>query len=165
MKVFEKCRFLLERRSIRNFLDKEVSNELLEELFEICRWSPTSRNSQSYYFIVIKNKEIIKFLSEVREPAYPISKAPLAVAICGDPEKSKRYIQDADIAAYHLMLAAWCLGLGTCWIAAMDREDVKEILGVPQNHYIATVTPLGWPASIPAAPPRKPAKEFYRIIE
>jgi hypothetical protein len=47
----------------------------------------------------------------------------------------------------------------------MDRPEVKEKIGVPADHYVATVTPLGWPMEIPAAPPRKPAREFYRIIE
>ncbi|MEO0285420.1 MAG: nitroreductase family protein [candidate division WOR-3 bacterium] len=158
-------RLLVERRSIREFLDKEVPEDTLKELFEICRWAPTARNSQSYYFIVIKSKSLIKLLSEVRTPATPIGRAPMAVAICGDPDKSSRYIEDACIAAYHFMLAAWSLGLGTCWIGGMDRNDVKEKLGIPQTHYIATITPLGWPAYIPTPPPRKPAEDFYRIIE
>jgi len=156
---------LIKRRSIRNFKKEPIPDELLEELFEICRWAPTARNSQSYYFIVIKNKEIIKFLSEIREPAKPIGNAPMAVAICSDPQKSKRYIQDGCIAAYHFMLAAFCLGLGTCWIADMDRNEVKERLEIPYEHYIATITPLGFPEFIPSPPPRKDAKEFYKIIE
>jgi len=159
------CEILLTRRSIRHFKSEPVPDEILEQLFELCRWAPTARNSQSYYFIVIKDQNLIKFFSEIREAARPIGNAPMAIAVCADPEKSRRYIQDGCIAAYHLMLAAWCLGLGTCWIADMDRDEVKEKLGIPKNHYVATITPIGWPEYIPEPPPRKPAKEFYRILE
>ncbi len=161
----EKYRILVERRSVRRFKRDAIPDSVLDTLFEICRWAPTASNSQSYYFILIKNPEIINFLANIREPAKPIGDAPYVVAVCADPEKSRRYTQDGDIAAYHFMLAAWSLGLGTCWIADMDRPEVKEKLGIPLTHYVATVTPLGWPEEIPQAPPRKPAKEFYRVIE
>lgn len=159
------CSVLSERRSIRNFKREPISDGVMQELMKLCRWAPTARNSQSYYFIVIKKPEIIGALSEIRGPAKPIGNAPIAVAICGDPEKSRRFIQDACIAAYHFMLASWCLGLGTCWIADMDRPEVKEMLGIPKEHYIATVTPLGWPEEVPPPPPRKPGEEFFRTIE
>jgi nitroreductase len=158
-------KILVERRSIRSFKRDPVPETVMQELFELSRWAPTARNSQSYYFVVIKNPELIRFLSEIREPAKPIGNAPCAVAICADPGKSRRYIQDGCIAAYHFMLAAWSLGLGTCWIADMDRPEVKEKLGIPNDHYVATVTPLGWPEVIPDPPPRKPAGDFFRIIE
>jgi nitroreductase len=53
------------------------------------------------------------------------------------------------------MLAAWSRGLGTCWIGALNRDDTKEILGIPKERYLATVTPLGWPAERPAVRPRR----------
>ena len=156
---------LVTRRSIRHFRDKDVPDEILWKIFEICRYSPTSKNSQSYYFIVIRDKKKIKYLASLRGiSSSPIGRAPLAVAICSDPSKSRRHIQDACIAAYHFILAAWTYGLGTCWIAAMDRDDVKELLGIPKDHYIATITPLGYPEYVPEPPPRRLAREMVRFI-
>ena len=87
----------------------------------------------------------------------------MAVAIVADSEISKRYVQDGCIAAYHFLLAAWYYGLGTCWIAAMDGEEVKEMLAINQNHYVATVTPLGYPeGDIPPMPERKKLDWFLR---
>ena len=86
----------------------------------------------------------------------------MAVAICSDPALSKRHIQDGCIGAYHFLLAAWAQGLGTCWIAAMDREDVKERLGIPQEHYVATVTPLGYPEKVPSPPGRKTYDDYIK---
>jgi len=155
---------LLTRRSIREFEPTEAPQETLDKVFEVCRFAPTSRNCQSYYFKVIRDRDIIQRLSQVREKSSsPIARAPLAVAICVDPTLTRRIFEDGHIAAYHFLLAAWCFGLGTCWIAAMDREDVKQMLGIPQDHYVATVTPLGYPRDRDKpAPPRKDVGWYLR---
>jgi len=155
---------LVSRRSIRDFRAKEISEEILGQVVNVSRFSPTSRNSQSYYFKIIREKELLGQISEVRgENSSPIGRAPLAVAICSDSKLSKGYIQDGCIAAYHFMLSAAFFGLGTCWIAAMDRPDVKKILEIPEHHYIATITPLGYPKTLPLSPPeRKELSWFIR---
>ena len=155
---------LLSRRSVRDFEETGIPEEILTQVLDLSRFAPTSRNSQSYYFKLIKDRQILTSLSETRGKfSAPISKAPLAVAICSDPDLSKRHVQDGCIAAYHFTLAAWFFGLGTCWIAAMDREDAKEMLEIPQNHYIATITPLGYPKQRVINPPeRKELSWFFR---
>jgi nitroreductase/predicted lactoylglutathione lyase len=155
---------LLTRRSHRKYEPVDVSQDTLDQLLELCRFAPTSVNSQSYYFRIIRDRQIIDNLSGVRDrSSSPIRNAPMAVAICADPALSRRHIQDGCIAAYHFMLAAWCFGLGTCWIAAMDRDDVKEMLNIPPDHYVATVTPLGYPLQrTKPAPDRKDVSWFLR---
>ncbi len=154
------------RRSIRHFSEQTVSVSTLDKIFDTCRYSPTSRNTQSYYFMTIRDIHIQKALAAERGGASePIEKAPMAVAICSDPYVSKRHIQDAVIAGYHFMLTAWSHGLGTCWIADMDRDIVKEKLGIPREHYIATVTPLGYPEEIPIAPKRKDLEDYIKKAE
>ena len=155
---------LLTRRSVRHFKKSVISETILEKVLDISRFAPTSVNSQSYYFQIIRDKSDLKWLSEVRgKSSSPIGRAPLAIAICADPEISKRHVQDGCIAAYHLMLSAWFYGLGTCWIAALDRDDVKDELKIPQSHYVVTVTPLGYPEKLPLpAPERKDLSWFLR---
>lgn len=159
---------LVTRRSVRTFRETPVPKQLLDDILEICRYSPTSRNSQAYYYIVIdkeKNKDKVEFLSSRREKSSePIKKAPLAVAVCVDTGNTSRPEQDGCIAAYHFILASWQHGLGTCWIAAMDREDVKETLGIPTDHYVATVTPLGYPENVRSIPDRRKVDEFTKFI-
>ncbi|ACL70072.1 nitroreductase family protein [Halothermothrix orenii] len=156
---------LLTRRSIRKYRDREVPEEILWNVFERCRYAPTSRNSQSYYFVVVKDRNKLEYLASLRgSNSRPIATAPMAVAICSDSKKSKRFIQDGCIAAYHFLLAARLFGLGTCWIAAMDRKEVKKVLDIPRDHYVATVTPLGYPAEKPNIPPRKKVQEMVRFV-
>ncbi len=159
----EGTELLKTRRSVRDYENKEIPKEILDSIFEDCRFAPTSMNTESYYFIPIEDREIIEFMSERRgSSSSPIAEAPMAVAICCDPDKTGRVKQDGDIAAYHFILSAWAHGLGTCWIAAMDREDVKEKLEIPQDHFVATVTPLGYPEEIPDTPSRKPAEDYVK---
>src|SRR6056297_2280969 len=154
---------LLKRRSHREYLDKEIPEEVINEIIDISRYAPTSMNSQSYYFKFIRDEELICDLASIRKTASePIKKAPLAVAICSDNEQSNRYKQDADIAAYHFMLAARLYNLGTCWIADMDRESIKRKLDIPVKHYIATITPLGYIKGEIEAPDRKDPADFIR---
>ncbi|UCD17992.1 MAG: nitroreductase family protein [Candidatus Zixiibacteriota bacterium] len=155
---------LLTRRSIREFRKEEVPPEVIERVLSISRFAPTSRNTQSYYFKLIREKQMLARISEVRgKSSSPIARAPMAVAICSDPELSKRHLQDGCIAAYHFILSAWYYGLGTCWIAAMDRDDVKQMLNIPESHYIATITPLGYPERFPVRiPERRELSWFVR---
>ncbi|UCE24086.1 MAG: nitroreductase family protein [Candidatus Zixiibacteriota bacterium] len=153
---------ILTRRSIRKFTDEEIPPALLEKILDICRYAPTSRNTQGYYFKVIEDRDTLDWLSETRQASTtPLARAPIAIAICADPTVTARADHDACIAAYHLILTAWFYGLGTCWIGGMDREDIKDRLGIPPTHYLATVVPLGYPAERNMkAPKRKPLKEF-----
>jgi len=94
----------------------------------------------------------------------PLARAPVAVAICADPKKTKRPEQDSCIAAYHFILAAELFGLGTCWLAAMDRQEAKDILEIGREQCIATITPLGYPAEIPKPIKRREARDFVRFL-
>jgi nitroreductase len=150
------------RRSIRDFTAEPVPQALLDRVFELCRFAPTSRNSQSYYFKPIYERSTLTWLANVRgQSSAPIARAPMGVAICADPALSARVEQDGCIGAYHFLLAAWHHGLGTCWIAALNRDDVKQCIGVPQDHYVATVTPLGFPSEAILDPPERHERTWF----
>ncbi|MGC9362359.1 MAG: nitroreductase family protein, partial [Candidatus Syntrophosphaera sp.] len=121
--------------------------------------------SQSYYYIVVRDHKILEKIVEHRGPAgEPILEAPLAIAVCASSEVSRRYVQDACIAAYHLLLAAYAHGLGTCWVTDMDNDTVKGLLDVPQDDYIACLTPLGWPAEHLDVPARHEVGKFVHFL-
>lgn len=64
MNTFEN---IMTRRSTRKYLDKEVSQELLEKIIETGRYAPSGGNNQSNHFIVIQNKQIINHLVKLVE--------------------------------------------------------------------------------------------------
>jgi nitroreductase len=156
---------LAARRSIRRYKTDPVADGVLDKVFELCRHSPSARNTQPCYFLVVGDRKKVEALAVVRGgSSAPIGRAPLAVAVVSDPERSGRHVEDGCIMAYHFMLAAWMYGLGTCWIGGMDRDEVKEALGIPSSHYVATVTPVGHPAESPEPKVRRSIGEFVRRV-
>jgi nitroreductase len=157
---------LTTRRSIRIFKGQAVPDEVILQIINLCRFAPSSRNSQGVTYTVIRDRELQDFIASVRgSSSEPISAAPLAVAISADPQITGRPDQDACIAAYHITLAARLHGLGTCWIGGLDRDEVKLRLGLPKDHYLATVTPLGYPDEQPELRPRKPVESYVSYVD
>lgn len=65
MKFNEFKDIVLGRRSVRKYRDQEVTNEDIIDLIECARYAPSDTNSQTWEFIVIKNKEKIKKIEEL----------------------------------------------------------------------------------------------------
>lgn len=137
--------FLKQRRSIRTYLDKMIPDDEIEMILEAGRWSPSASNKQPWEFIVIKNKEILKEISKRAIYGKHIKRAPLAIAIVGKiKENPNYYIIDTSLVSMNMMLMAWSMHIGTCWIGALDRNAVKEIIGLDEKEYLLTVLPMGY---------------------
>lgn len=156
---------LMTRRSIRKYKPEPVSDETLTKVFELCRYSPTARNLQAYYYIVIRDRNILQKIVSIRGMAgMPILAAPYAIAVCARGDLARRVVQDACIAAYHLLLAAKAYQLGTCWVTDMDKPEIKHLLQVPEADYIACLTPIGWPDEEHTLPQRHTTDSFVRYL-
>jgi len=158
--------FLKERRSIRTYLDKAISDKEVEMILEAARWTPSASNKQPWEFIVIKNKEILREISKKAFYGKHIKRAPLAIAIVGKiKENPNYYIQDTSLVSMNMMLMAWSLGIGTCWIGALKREAVKELLGLEEDDYLLTILPMGYiKGNIPKPTLRKDLDQLKKEI-
>jgi len=158
--------FLKERRSIRTYLDKAISDKEVEMILEAGRWTPSASNKQPWEFIVIKNKEILREISKKAFYGRHIKRAPLAIAIVGKiKENPNYYIQDTSLVSMNMMLMAWSLGIGTCWIGALKREAVKELLGLEEDDYLLTILPMGYiKGNIPKPTLRKDLDQLKKEI-
>ena len=67
---------------------------------------------------------------------------------------------DVAIAVDHLILAATEEGLGTCWVAAINEQEVKKVLSVPDDMRVLVVIPVGYTDSWPEPRPRKSLEEL-----
>lgn len=154
--------FLKSRRSIRMYEDKMIPDDELEMILEAARWTPSASNKQPWEFIVIKDKEKIKFLSKLANFGRFFSKAPVAIAIVGKISQNPNwYVQDTTLASMSIMLMAWSLGIGSCWIGSMNREKAKEFLGLGKNDFLLTILPLGYiKGPVPKPTLRKPLQEI-----
>jgi len=70
------------------------------------------------------------------------------------------YTMDVTIAVDHMSLAAMVEGLGTCWIGAFHEDQVKKILGMPENILVVVVLRWAYPAETPTTRPQKKLEEI-----
>ena len=148
------------RKSIRSFLDRDVEEDVLRGVLDAGRLAPSARNLQDWRFVVVRDKETRRKLAEAARNQQFIAQAPVVIAACGTSDYimtcgQHTYTIDVSIAVDHITLAAYSLGLGTCWIGAFYEDKVKEILGIPADIRVVALLPLGYPAEQPSARQRK----------
>lgn len=155
------------RYSCRNYEDKEISQEKLENVLNAGRLAPSARNKQPYKFVVVEDEDLKKELAKAAGQDF-IGKASVIIAgVSLDPENKMScsvptYPVDLAIALDHITLQAVEEGLATCWIGAFDQKKAKEILSIPKDYKIASLMPLGYPADNP--PAEKQRKDLDKLV-
>jgi nitroreductase len=75
------------RREIRDYLDKLIPQDCIDEILEAGRLAPSSKNSQPWHFIVIRDKGTLNRIADLTPTGKHIAKAPLAIAIVMEDAK------------------------------------------------------------------------------
>lgn len=143
------------RRSIRQYLDKEIPEETLKAIIECARVAPSAGNRQPWVFVVVKTKEVRDLLMAAAGNQPSLGQAPVVIVVCADPEAAgARYedrgrslycFQDTAAAVENMILAAVSFGLGTCWIGAFKETEARKALDLPYNLRPIAMFPLGYP--------------------
>ncbi len=149
------------RREIRDYVDKPIPDESLRKILEAGRLAPSSKNSQPWHFVVIKNKETLEKIASLTPTGAHISKAPLAIAVLMDGAKLPEV--DGARAIQNMVLEAWDLGIGACWVTNFYDDAVKDVLNAPQRMKLISVIPFGYPTQ-PKARGKKNRKRFEEIV-
>ena len=144
------------RRSIRQFENKPIEKNKVDQILEAALRSPTSRGGRPWEFVIVSDPGLLDKISKSRPGGAGFLKdAPLAIAVCADPQKSGPWVEDATIAALTIQLAARALDMGSCWSQIRMRnyndqkssaQYVAEILGLPENLKVECIIGLGYPA-------------------
>ena len=173
---------ILERRSVRKFTDDYVTDNELRELLEAARFALSWANTQSSYFIAVRNKEIIKELVEKCYPKNPATNcslgASLLIVACYEKGKSGYYREndfnkvgtwgmfDLGLACQNIMLRAHEMGLGTVVVGSYDFENAKDIIGVEDKYEIAGILPIGRRVdSETPVPKRRDIEDMFRVLK
>jgi len=161
MEVFEAIKG---RRSVRAYTDEEVPDEAIEKILDAARWAPSAGNLQSWEFVVVRDPEAKRRLAEAAWGQRFIARAPVVIVVCANQKRSARgygergaslyCIQDAAAATQNMLLAAYALGLGTCWVGAFDERRVAEVINAPSGVRPVAIIPVGRPAERPRPPSR-----------
>jgi nitroreductase len=140
------------RRSIRKYREEPISEKQVTEILEAGRWAPSRGNSQPWKFIVLKNAQGLRSLAEAIPTGKFLAEAPLGIAVVVDPKASKHPEQEGAAAIQNMLLAAYALSLGACWISVYGthcEEKAKQILQIPDEEWLLSVVSIGHPAETP----------------
>ncbi len=156
-------------RQARQYRQDPVPDDVLAELLEVARWTGSSRNTQPWHFVVVRDREQLRRLSELRPPIGWVADAPLGIAIVLNGGSTASEAYDEGRVTERLLLAAHLLGLGggIAWYGDSDQQaEAKRILGIPAERTARSVVVLGYPTTTrdprpnPVAGGRRPLTEI-----
>jgi len=148
------------RKSIRKYKPDPIPEEHLHLILEAARRAPTGSNRQNWRMVVVSEAGMRQKTAEACDSQMWMADAAIILCLVTLPGEGK---VNGTIVLDHAILAATSLGYGTCWIGAYDEAKVKEVLGIPADHGIICLTPLGVPAEQPAARPRKTPAQLFML--
>ena len=172
-----------ERRSVRNYTDRDVPEEGLRAIIAAGIQAPTALGLQPWRFVIVKDRALIQqvsdyckpilierigeeggagteeFLAALKNPGFNIFyNAPVLVLVLGAREAVSSFL-DCALCAENMMLAAWALGIGSCWIGSaalvQERPDLLAALKVPDDHQIVAPLIFGYPGPLSPKPVRR----------
>ena len=146
---------IMERVSVRQFSDKEISEENLRIILEAGMAGPSCKNTRDWSFIVVRDKEMLNKMADANGPAAtPLRNAKLGILVCGDLERSfelarEYWIIDGSIATQNMILAANALGIGSVWLGTWPQENrlqaQAELFGLPETKKPHSIIAFGYP--------------------
>jgi nitroreductase len=141
MDVFEAARTVL---AVREYRDDPISEDLVRRMVEAARLTGSSQNGQPWHFVVVTNREVLGRLGHAVPYGRYTADAPLAIAVAA--ERSSRFgVSDASRAIQSMILTAWAEGVASNWTGFTGMDEVRSILGIPEEYDVVAVVPIGYP--------------------
>lgn len=157
MEVFDAVRTML---AVRRYKETAIPPELVRRIVEAGRLSGSAMNNQPWHFIVVDDRDALNRLGALAPTGPYIAGAPLAVVVA--IQKSRFSVADAARAIQSMMLTAWSEGVGSNWVGFMSLDNLKPLLGIPDELDVLAVIPFGYPPE-PLGKGRKNRKAVSEI--
>lgn len=141
-----------DRFSVRTFSDKAIEQRKLDKIIEAGMVAPTAANLQPVRIYVMKSEDALKKMNALTRCIFG---APVALLVCYNEEEAwhSPYNEgydagemDASIVLTHMMLEAWDLGIGSCWVGLFDHDEAAKVFGLPAEIRPVAIMPLGYAA-------------------
>ena len=157
-----------QRRSIRAYKPEQIKDGELDAVLEAGTFAASGMNMQPVRLVAIQDEPTRALLSRLNAQVLgadtdPFYGAPTFVVVFADTAR-RTYVEDGALAIGNMMLAAYSIGLGSCWIhrarEVFSSPEGKELMkkwGIPENFAGIGHCALGYSAEgLPAVKPRKP---------
>ena len=145
------------RRSVRKYDKKDIPDEMIAEILTGGTYAPSAGNIQEWEFIVVKDKEKKRKLSEASLKQSQLIEAPVVIVVLANLEKiGEKYkergkqvysLQDTAACVQNMLLVAHDLGLGACWIGAFDEDEVGNVVEIPDKFRVTAMVTVGFSVS------------------
>lgn len=156
------------RRKINAYDSRPVEDEKLRQILEAGRRSPSSRNSQRWDFVVVKDRDRLRMLSECWRGAAHIADAPAAIGVVAPFSENLRENGsinfDLGQAVSSMMIAAADLGIGSRHASVEDYDLSAKALQLPEGQRLTWLFGLGYPGDRPLKPILNPKRRPFEDV-
>ena len=139
-----------ERYSVRSYSQKKIEQEKLDKILEAGRVAPTAANFQPQKVFVLESEEALNKARSVTPFCFD---APVVLMICSDSNISWKAVDghdsgpiDVAIVVTQMMLEAFDIGIGSCWVRGYDKNLLSEVFELPDNLEPVALLPIGYPS-------------------
>lgn len=143
---------IINRRSIRKYKFNKIEDEKINLLLKAAMYAPSAMNLQPWHFVVINSESVLNETVQSIPHAEMIKQSGNAILVCGDSslEKNESWlIQNCSAAVQNILLTAYDMQLGSCWIAVHGMPDVinnvVKQFNLPPNIIPIALIALGYP--------------------
>jgi nitroreductase len=148
-------------RAVRRFSDRPIPEEALRAILNAGRRAQSSKNTQPWTFIAVRDRETLRRLSQTGDYAGHLAGAAVGV-VFATPNPTG---MDIGQAIAFMQLAAWDLGIGSCIASIYRPADARAILGVPADHHLDVALSFGYPAADELTrPPGKGRRPLEAVV-
>lgn len=149
---------LKQRRTVRKFAQDPIPAELLTELTELARLAPSGANKQPIRYLIIDRPDLVRqvhplvaWAGYTRPQGVPAeNELPVAyIMLLGDTTVKANCAQDEGITGEAMICGAALMGLGACWLGAIQRKPLAELFALPAEYEVLSMIALGYPAQQP----------------
>lgn len=158
MEVFEAVRTLL---AVRSYQDKPIPEEVVRRIVESAHLTASSMNGQPWHFVVIQDRDTLRQIGALARTGPYVAQAPLAIAVAVD--RTRFAVSDGSRAIQSMMLTAWAEGVASNWVGFMGPDEVKPLLGIPDDVDLLAIIPFGYPAQS-VGKGKKKRKPFGEVV-
>jgi nitroreductase len=144
---------IFQRRSIRKYLNRGVSERVVKELLRAGMAAPSAGDEQPWHFIVIRNRQILDCVPKIHPYSSMVKEAPLAILVCGNEQEEKYkgfWVQDCSAAVENILIAVADKKLGSVWLGIYPIEErvraFQQLFQLPQYVIPLALLPIGYPA-------------------
>jgi nitroreductase len=129
--------------AVRSYRPDPIAPEVVARIVEAGRLTGSSMNRQPWHFVVVDDRATLQRMGDLAQSGPYIAEAPLAIVVAVG--KTPFGVSDGSRAIQSMVLAAWAEGVGSNWVGFRGLDEIRTLLGIPDEFEVLAVLPFGYP--------------------